>query len=177
MSSRPILVSTCAAALLAAVVIALPVQAFGDRKFVHPSACAPYGPDTTAAEIQYSPVGIYNPGTQIEKVVCPMPRDQEGQYTTGELVVGVYYRGFAPVDARLTCTLTVGSTSMQSEAVFTHTKAGPMVKNGARTALDLAGATQLAGYNTVPSSVVCALSPKTSLGGIYYYETDVTHIN
>jgi hypothetical protein len=175
MSVRTLLALSAAAAALA--VATLPAQAAADRKFVHPSACAAYGPDTTAAEIEFSPVGIYNPGTQIEKVVCPMPRDQEVAYTSGDLVVGIYYRGFAPVDARLTCTLTVGSTSMQSEVVFTHSKAGPMVKNGARGQLELNGATQAGPFHSIPSSVVCALSPKTSLGGILYYETEPTHTN
>ena len=163
------------AAILLATVAALPVRAGTDRKFVHPSACVPYQPDTTAAEIQYSPVGIYNPGTQIEKVVCPLPRDQDTKYTSQTLIVGVYYRGFAPVDARLVCTLTVGSTSMQNESVYTTTVAGEMVKNGERTALELVGASQASSDLTVPSSVVCALSPKTSLAGIYQMETGTTN--
>jgi hypothetical protein len=163
----------CATAAIA-LVAAVPAQAFADKKFMHPSACAAYGPDTTAAEIEYSPVGIYNPGTQIEKVVCPIDRDQEAKYVTGNLIVGVYYRAFAPVDSRLTCTLTVGSTSMQSTAVFTHTKAGPMVKSGGRTALQLDGATQDPAYSTVPVSVVCALSPKTSLAGLFVQESGAT---
>ena len=173
MSIRTTLIVSAVAAGLCALAVPQTAQAFADRKFLHAAACMPYGPDTTAAELQYSPVGIYNPGTQIEKVVCAMPRDQEGTYSSGQLLAGVYYRGFAAVDARLTCTLTIGSTSMQSSNVWTNSKAGPLVKNGARTVLDLTGGTQV-DFASVPVSVVCAMSPKTSLAGIFFLETGIT---
>ena len=173
MSIRHTLTVSAVVACLVAGAVALPAQAFSDRKFLHPSVCVPYGPDTTLAELQYSATGIYNPGTQIEQVLCPLPRDQEGAYTTGQLLVGVYYRGFSPGDSRLTCTLYIGSASMQTGAVFSHTVSGPNVKNGARADLDLKGGTQVE-FATVPTSVVCAMWPKTSLAGMFHLETGIT---
>src|SRR5690349_10153164 len=70
---------------LAAVVAAPSTHAATDYKFVAPVDCEPYVPGgTLATELVVSPTGIYNPGTSIERVLCPMPRDQDDPFISGD---------------------------------------------------------------------------------------------
>jgi hypothetical protein len=173
MNLRPLLPALAATALAAALP-ATPAHATDDFKFVSAADCEPYAPDTTANELEVTPSGVYNPGTTLERVLCPMPRDQEDIYTSGSVQVIVYYRGLSAYPGRLTCTLYVGSTSMQTAAVYTTSVAGPTVANGNRTNLTLDGATQSTAFHTVPVNVLCAIPPKLSLAGMFFDETAAT---
>jgi hypothetical protein len=159
------------ASLAAAALLPSPAaQAFLDRKSVSPSDCIPYAPDTTSGELQITPTGVYNPGTTTEKVICPLPRDQDTAYVADNIAVIVYYRVLGGAVGRLTCTLYVGSSSMQASAVYTNSASGPLVSAGARSSVTLSGATQPE-FSSVPNTLVCQISPKTSLGAIYMDET------
>jgi hypothetical protein len=174
--SRSLPILSLVLVLGAAMLAPAPASASADRKMVQPSACQAYGPDTTISELDLSAAGIYNPGTTIERVICPLPRDQESAYTSGQLVVGIYYRVLGAAATTVTCTLTVGSTSMQSAAVYTHTASGPTVKSGARSSYQFTTATQSNEFLVVPTSVTCAIPPKTSLGAIYFAEGAATQV-
>lgn len=173
---KPIAVAIVAAFAIAAS--ALPVAAVTrDSKVVAPTLCEPYAPDTTAAELQETSNGIYNPGTTIEKVICALPRDAENEYASaGDLLVQVYYRVLGAAPGRLTCTLFVGNTTMGLDPVVTHTVAGDAASSGGRDWLELTVGTQPAPYTMVPNALICAISPKTVLGAIYLTEKDQTDI-
>lgn len=166
--------------LAALLLLACASTAFAyDAKVVPPGAsCVAYGPDTTAAELQFSQTGVYNPGTTIEKVLCQLIHDQEGAYaSTDALQVRVDYRVLSGATGRLTCTLFIGTTSFQTDPVYTHTTSGPLVSGGNRSYLYVQGGTQQLNYNLVPSALICAISPKTSMGSITFSEagdTDIT---
>jgi hypothetical protein len=64
---------------------------------------------------------------------------------------------------------------MQTQAVWTSTKSGPLKSGGARGDFTITGGTQSPDFLVVPSSVTCAIPPKTSLGAIYHVETGVTN--
>jgi hypothetical protein len=139
-----------------------------DDKYVSATECEPYAPDTTAAELQVTPAGVYNPGTTSEKIICPLPRDQDVAYLIDDLNIVVYYRVLGGTPARLTCSLYVGSTTMQTNAIYTTTASGELVSAGARGYVQMsAGQTQ---FSAVPGNVICTLPPKTSMGGIFMQE-------
>ena len=146
-----------------------------DFKFIAPVDCEPYAPDTLASELQVTPTGIYNPGNSIERVLCPMPRDQDDPFLIGDVQVTVYYRGLGAAPGRVVCTLFVGSTSMQGTAVTTTTVAGAAVANGTRADLVLDGTAQTQEFNTVPANLICALSPRVSMSGIFWSEIGPTN--
>jgi hypothetical protein len=169
--------------LLAAAVVALAVAiaapaahaVASDFKFVAPADCEPYAPNTLASELQFTPTGIYNPGTTVERVMCPLPRDQDDPYLTNDVQVTGYYRGLGAAPAGVTCTLFVGSTSMQSTAVYATTVAGPAVANGTRAKVIIEGASQSDLFAAVPVSVICALGPKVSFAGLFLDEAGPTN--
>jgi hypothetical protein len=160
---------------LAAVVAAPSLQAASDFKFIAPVDCEPYAPNTLASELQITPTGIYNPGTSIERVLCPMPRDQDEAYITYDIQVVAYYRGLGGSPAGVTCTLFVGSTSMHSAAVTTATAAGSAVANGNRSSVVVENVVQADTHPTVPVNVICALGPKVSLAGLFIDEAGPTN--
>jgi hypothetical protein len=168
----------CLSAAIIALSAPLPhgnqARAFEDRKSVSPSACIVYAPDTSAADLEFTPAGIYNPGTATEKVICAMPRDQDIPYEAGDVSIGVFYRVLGATPARVTCTLFIGSPSMQSAAVTTITASGPLLSAGARGALNLYGGVQTQ-YISVPNTLVCTVPPKVSIGGLYLGESETTH--
>lgn len=146
-----------------------------DQKAISPMDCQPYAPDTGWGDVQFTPTGIYNPGTTTEKVICALPRDAETGYTMANyLVLTVYYRVIGASPGRLTCTIFVSSTSMTPNAVTTVTASGPLASGGARNMVDLTVSSQPSPYVSNPNSLVCAISPKTSMGGIYFYEQNAT---
>jgi hypothetical protein len=163
------------AALVGGLAFAVPSPAFFDAKALAPgAACVPYAPDTTGAELQFTPSGIYNPGTSIEKVLCSLPRDQDSAYTAGQMFAAVTYRVLGAAPGRITCTVFVGSAQQQTDAVYTSTAVGMLVASGTRGSIQLEGATQPAGTHVVPVAMVCAISPKTWLSTIYFDESDQT---
>src|SRR5689334_6651899 len=106
-----ILVAAVGCGLLASA----PTHAYDQKVMAPVTACIAYGPDTTSAELQFAPSGIYNPGTTSEKVVCSMPRDQETAYTTNQVGIIVNYRVLGATPAKMTCTLYVGSAQHQTD--------------------------------------------------------------
>lgn len=149
-----------------------------DLKGVSASICQPYAPDTTSAQIQVTQSGVYNPGTTIEKVICPLPRDTEQAYAAEALVVGVYYRVLGGAPGRVTCTVFIGSTGMHSAAVLTATGSGALVSGGTRGVLWLYNAAlQDLGNTVVPNQMICAISPKTQLAAIYVEEQGKTDVD
>jgi hypothetical protein len=165
------------AASVALAAVAAPVhtaRAADDFKFVHASACVPYTPNTQPADLQLTPAGYYNPGTLVERVLCPMPRDQDDAYLSGDVDITVYYRGMGATSGRLTCTLYVGSSSM-TPSIYAQTVNGPYASNGARTNLVISGAGQPGGFLTAPVSVLCSLDPKMALAGLFFNESGPTN--
>ena len=80
-----------------------------DPKAFGAAECEPYAPDTTRAELTYSPNGIYNAGTTNEKVICVLVRDQDAAFEHYTLSIDAHYRVLGATAARLTCTLWLGS--------------------------------------------------------------------
>jgi hypothetical protein len=147
-----------------------------DAKAISPSICQPFAPDTTAAEIEVTQVGIYNPGTSIEKVICALPRDSEVAYSSlnGLGNLAVYYRVLGAAPGRLTCTVFVGTSTMHWQSVATATASGDLVSGGNRGYLTWNLPAQSTTIPLVPNTLVCAISPKTSLGAIYLRENGLT---
>jgi hypothetical protein len=175
--NRSVSFSVAAGLVALAAVAAVPSSraATQDFKFVAPVDCEPYAPDTLAHELVITPTGIYNPGNSVERVLCPMPRDQDDPFLSGDVQVTVYYRGMGPAASRVTCTLFVGSTSMQGTAVTTSSVAGVAVSNGTRGDLSIDGTIQTDEFNAVPANVICALSPRISLAGLFWSEAGPTN--
>jgi len=171
--------SLATASLVALAALVAPAQQAGavtqDFKFVAPADCVPYAPDTTAAEVQLTIAGWFNPGSTTERILCPLPRDQDDPYQSGELDIVVYYRGLGPVASQVSCTLYVGSLSMHSTSVYTVSKLGPAVGGGARTNLTIQGNTQSPDFYAVPESLVCALGPNMSIAGVFFNENGPTN--
>ena len=118
--------------LLSSLSLAPAARASEDGKVINPATCQPYGPDTTTAELAWSPTGVYNPGTASEKVMCVLSRDQETAYVEGGVAAVVWYRVLGPTPSRMTCSLYIGSTSMHVDPVTTSTASGPLESGGAR---------------------------------------------
>jgi hypothetical protein len=175
--NRSFPLSVAAGLVAVAAVVAAPSSRAEtqDFKFVAPVDCEPYAPDTLAHELVITPTGIYNPGNSVERVLCPMPRDQDDPFLSGDVQVTVYYRGMGPASSRVTCTLFVGSTSMQSTAITTASAAGVGVSNGARGDVSINGTIQTDEFNTVPVNVICALTPRVSLAGLFWSEAGPTN--
>jgi hypothetical protein len=173
--------SRCTSSLIALACVAagafapLPAAAGAwDGKSISPSSCQPYAPDTTSAELQVTAAGIYNPGATIEKVICPIPRDQEVEYIAGNATVLVDYRVLGTTQGRLTCTLYVGSPNHFSGYAATATTVGPLTANGNITGLQISAPTQGDYEPQAPVTLVCAISPKTWMGAIELFEYDAT---
>lgn len=165
------------AATVVVAAVAAPVQtarAADDFKFVHAAACVPYAPNTLPGDLQLTYAGYYNPGTAVERVLCPMPRDQDDAYLSGDVDITVYYRAVTATSGRLSCTLFVGSTNMTT-SVYGQSVTGPLASNGARTNLVISGAGQPAGFLTAPVSVLCAIDPKMALAGLFFNESGPTN--
>jgi hypothetical protein len=159
--------------------LVFPGLALGDdqKAISPPTACVAYPPDTTAAELQISTNGIYNPGTTTEKVFCGLPRDSGYAYQPGNAItVTVFYRVVSATAAKLTCTLYIGSTSQTADPVTTVTATGPSASAGGRTSVVMTTQSQPSDYNYAPNSLVCAIPPKTSLGSITLNEETGTEI-
>lgn len=175
--NAPLASAIATAVVAVAATLAAPtLQADTDFKFVAPVDCEPYAPNTLASELQITPTGIYNPGTSVERVLCPIPRDQDEPYITNDIQVIAYYRGLGGAPAGATCTLFVGSTSMQTTAVYAATVAGPAVASGNRTQLTINAGSQSDDYFAVPVHVICALGPKVSFAGLFWDEAGPTHV-
>ena len=159
---------------LLALTASTPTGAATDFKAMPGGACTPYAPDTTVAELQFSPTGIYNPGTGIEKVFCPLPRDQDSAYSAGNLGITVHYRVLSAVAQRMTCTLWIGSLSIDAGPVVSSTQSGPYAAGGNREEIYFVGGAQENTTTVVPTSLVCAIPPKTSFGGVFQSEAGAT---
>jgi hypothetical protein len=164
-------------ATVALAAVAMPVhtaRAADDFKFVHAADCVPYAPNTQPADLQLTPAGYYNPGVTVERLLCPMPRDQDDAYLSGDVDITAYYRGMTATPGRLTCTLYVGSSSMTT-SVYAQTVSGPYAANGARTTLVISGAGQPGGFLTAPVGVLCSLDPKMAFAGLFFNESGPTN--
>jgi hypothetical protein len=154
-------------------------QAVSDAKEISPATCIPYAPSgTVLTDLTVNSTGIYNPGTTIKTVLCPMPRDSETNYSTSSgtsVNYGVWYR-VSGGSGRVTCTLYVGSSAVDGIAVYTHTVSGPAVGSGARSNMTVSGA-ETAGGATIgsPANMICSIYPKTTLGEIFQIENVATN--
>jgi hypothetical protein len=169
MSLRP-----CPAALAIVATLGLlatsPARALSDYKAFGAAECEPYAPDTTRAELAYSPNGIYNPGTTSEKVMCVLIRDQDSGNSQFVLDVIVHYRVLGSAAARMTCTLWLGSTSQQYVTQYTETKSGPFVNAGTTTSMTFEVFQASPTVFLTPVSLLCVIPPKTSFGAIVQAE-------
>jgi hypothetical protein len=170
--SRPVV----ACVLVTGMLAASSLQAHDTKHFGAATTCVAYAPDTSPAELQFTPTGIYNPGTSIEKVQCQLVYDQESTHSADELYVSVRYRVLGASPGRVTCTLFVGSSTVQSDPVATTTAVGTLVASGARTYVPMYGGLPPSSFSSVPLTLVCAISPKTSMGSIYQREEQATDI-
>jgi hypothetical protein len=166
--------SLLALACVVGAVAMAPAARATDSKSFSPSLCQPYAPDTSAAELQYTHTGIYNPGTTTEKVLCTVPRDQETELVTGDIAVAVHYRVLGATPARLTCSLFVGSTSHMTAYAVSTTASGNLISGGNRDFFYLIGGTQSESFQTAPMTLVCVIPPKTSFGGFDVSESKPT---
>jgi hypothetical protein len=160
--------------VLLALAFATPVEAGTDFKFVSALDCVAFTPNTQPGELTINAGGIYNAGTTTERVLCPMPRDQDDPYLSNDVDVTVYYRGMG-TPGRVTCTLFVGSAYMQTSAIYSNSVVGPLAGNGARSSLIIVGASQDDDFLTVPTNVLCALEPKMAIAGLFFYEGGPTN--
>lgn len=169
--------STCLPVLIALAALAAPVEnarAATDFKYVSALACTAFTPNTQPGELQMNAAGLYNPGTTSERVVCPMPRDQDDAYLNGDVDITVYYRGLG-APAQVGCTLYVGSAYMQAGAMYAASGVGPAVGNGVRSSLVIQGATQDTEFLAAPAIVICTLGPKMALAGLFFNESGPTN--
>ena len=170
MNRLPIL---AALAVAAAFAYAPSARAADDYKFVAASECEPFPPDTNIAALRHTLAGLYNPGTEIERVICPMPRDQDDYYLSNELEVVAYYRA-GSVSGRMSCTLYVGSTAMQTTSVYSVSKTGLVAAPNAREYLTISGGGGSQDFFAVPLSVLCSLDPKITFAGLFFDERGPT---
>ena len=165
------------ATLVVAATLSPATIAWDSKALPSAPSCIPYGPNTTAAELQFTPTGIYNPGTTIENVICALPRDEESLYSDANAVFAdITYRVLGPTQGRLTCTLFVGTSAHEEAAVVTNTASGPMVSGGVRTGVTVLVKSQPSSTIIVPNTLVCAISPKTIMGAILFTEHNATEI-
>jgi hypothetical protein len=164
-----------AIAVAAAFAFAPAARAADDFKFVAPADCEPFPPDTSAAALRHTLAGLYNPGLEVERVLCPMPRDQDDPYLWGDVDVTAYYRAGTSA-GRMACTLYVGSTSMQSTSVYSTSASGPLAAAGARASFTIEGAGQSQSYWAVPVSMLCSIDPKVTFAGLFFNERGPTHV-
>jgi len=163
--------------LVALAALAAPVEsvdAATDFKFVSALDCVAFTPNTQPGELQLTTAGIYNPGTSVERVLCPMPRDQDDPYIANDVDITVYYRGLG-APARVTCTLYVGSVYMQSTSIYTSSTVGDPAGNGGRNNLVIVGAGQDSNFLTAPTNVLCSLDPKMAIAGLFFNESGPTN--
>lgn len=165
--------------LVGASLVAAPVLATSyDRKSVDATSCEPYGPGTVAAELNYNQLGITNPGTTNESVMCPLSTDSETAWastpgTTG--LVTVYYRAGA-TPGRVACTAFVSKASMSAGAVYSITSNPVDSSANARGSFIMNLADTSTDWGMGPPLVLlCTLTPKATLGGIYLQELAPTN--
>lgn len=110
-------------------------------------------------------------------MLCALPRDQEVFYGPSSfLSVTVHYRVLGGAPGRLVCTLFVGSTTQQVDPAVTVTANGPLVSGGTRSSVFLQAQYQMVEHLFQPNTLVCAISPKTSLGPITVEEEESASI-
>jgi hypothetical protein len=103
--------------------------------------------------------------------MCALPRDSESVYTVVNTIsVSTSYRVLGGAAARMTCTLFVGSTSMQTTMVNTHTASGELVSGGNYSGVGNVLSTQSSAAPWAPNTLLCVIPPKTSMGGIWVIE-------
>ena len=164
-----------AATLVVVAALSSPAAAWDSKILPSAPSCIAYAPDTTAAELQFTPTGIYNPGTAIEKVICTVPRDEETVYSDANaLIVDVYYRVIGPTQGRMTCTLFIGSQVQEAATVVSNTATGAFVSGGNRTGVEMVIKSQPSATVFVPTTMVCAIGPKTWMGPINVIEHNGT---
>ncbi|MGH8028622.1 MAG: hypothetical protein ACREO3_01675 [Arenimonas sp.] len=176
MNARNPHVIAAALVLLASVLGAPPTMAAADVKSISPMECLPRGPGTTASELTYGPYGITNPGTTNETVICPINVDSDGAWptTTGSAELFVYHRNGA-VPGYVSCTAYVGSGAVSPNATYSESYTAPTTSAYARSYVHLNLAEPGATYSVGPPvSLICTLSPKVSLGWIFFREALVT---
>jgi hypothetical protein len=173
MTAKPLFVPV----LVALAALAAPVEsvdAATDFKFVSALDCVAFTPNTQPGELQINASGVYNPGTTVERVLCPLPRDQDDAYIANDVDITVYYRGMG-APGRVTCTLFVGSAYMQAGPVWTASVVGNSAGNGNRNSLVIVGATQDTEFLTAPANVLCSLDPKMAIAGLFFNESGPTN--
>jgi hypothetical protein len=163
------------AASATALAVAPAARAADDFKFVAAAECEPFPPDTNIAALRHTLAGLYNPGVEVERVICPMPRDQDEPYLSGDIDVTAYYRAGSTA-GRMSCTLYVGATSMQSTSVYSVSASGPVVASGTRSSLTIVAGGGSDDFWAVPVSVLCSLDPKVTFAGLFFNERGPTHV-
>ena len=164
-----------AALFIGLSVASSPAGASLDYKLVDGTSCQPYGPGTTTAELTYNQLGITNPGTTNESVLCPMPSDGDvtwGPTPGASAGANVHYHVGA-VAGRLACTAFVGKANIGGTTyTVTVNPANSVAGTSSHLTLPLADS---AGWGAGPPTVLlCTLTPKVTLAAIDFHEMVVT---
>jgi hypothetical protein len=144
--------------------------AASDYKAVTPSLCAPYGTATTQNELVFTQLGVANPGTTNESVICTVPADAESSYSGSDAVLYAWFRTGA-VPGKVACTVFVNNATMSEGTVNTYSANPPNYGSNIRSVLTLYMTNPGGGWGIgAPTAVVCTLTPKAVLGGFTFLE-------
>ena len=163
-------------ALIGVVFVIFPAQdAKADVKGVSSSACHPYGPGTTAAELQFSQNAIYNLSATPEKILCPVNKDFWGQWTDANPAVIQWQYRTTTIAGAVACTAFIGSPAGYDSPIQTTTINPPTLapNSYASTAMNLRS--PVGGTMTIENvNFLCTLSPKVKFAGFWFYEVPET---
>jgi hypothetical protein len=161
---------------LAAVLTPHVAGAASDFKIFTPAGCEAYGATTMPGELTYNQLGITNPGTTNETVICSLPVDSEVMWNgdTPKASVFVFYRSGA-VPGKVACTAFVGNSAMAPGTVATVSGNPANLPANTRDdfQLDLLDNSGSWGVGA-PTTLICTLTPKATLGGFTFNEFVVT---
>lgn len=164
--------------ITAIALIPAPAHAVADDwKNVVASVCLPYGPGTTFSELTYNQLGVTNPGTTNETVLCPIITDGDAGWssTPGSAYVFAFYRT-GGIPGKVACTLFVSSATSASGPTYSLTSNPPNDPAATRNYLAFPLVDTSVSWSYAPPTVaLCTLTPKASLGSFSFHETVITN--
>ena len=171
-------VATLSILAISCSLTATQAQAVEDYKAINAVVCQPYGPNTVVSELTYSQKGVTNPGTTNESVLCAINSDGDSAYSStpgaGANMYAFYQAGSIP--GRAACTLFVSNAAMVPGPVYSVTVNPANVPAGTRSALVLLLADTSGGLLIgAPSVALCTITPKATLAGFTFLESDITN--
>ncbi len=146
-----------------------------DSKHYSGGNCAPF---TTGMpnynELRFRPDGVQNQSTGYRYVICPIVRDSEADWGSGEAdYIHMYAQLRGNAAGNFQCTLTVGSTTNGS---FSKTQSADAAAGETVTLFwDSINVTET-GVLDHPATIVCRLPPKGTLAMYNVIEETVTDL-